>query len=96
MQPHVDFGLKLLGADVMSIPGLYRFVQVVLSFQSKVLCIDLITKQDHLVLSYFCFSSLFNSLFLFSFFNQELIKEQVANMYLWPKVLEVQIMDPSK
>ncbi|KAG6537104.1 hypothetical protein ZIOFF_002185 [Zingiber officinale] len=27
-KPHVDFGLKLLGADVMSIPGLYRFVQV--------------------------------------------------------------------
>lgn len=27
MQPHVDFGLKLLGADLMSIPGLYRVVQ---------------------------------------------------------------------
>lgn len=27
-QPHVDFGLKVLGADLMSIPGLYRFVQV--------------------------------------------------------------------
>lgn len=52
-KPHVDFGLKVLGADVMSIPGLYRFVQ-------------------------------------------ELIKEQVANMYLWPKYLEVPIMDPSK
>ncbi|XP_042993103.1 synaptotagmin-2-like [Carya illinoinensis] len=52
-KPHVDFGLKLLGADAMSIPGLYRFVQ-------------------------------------------ELIKEQVANMYLWPKALEVPILDPSK
>ncbi|KAL2499313.1 Synaptotagmin-2 [Abeliophyllum distichum] len=52
-KPHVDFGLKLLGADAMSIPGLYRFVQ-------------------------------------------ELIKDQVANMYLWPKRLEVQLMDPSK
>ncbi|XXG75020.1 hypothetical protein AAC387_Pa07g3613 [Persea americana] len=52
-KPHVDFGLKLLGADVMSIPGLYRYVQ-------------------------------------------EMIKDQVANMYLWPKTLEVQIMDPSK
>ncbi|KAL5706461.1 Arf guanine nucleotide exchange factor syt1 [Ranunculus cassubicifolius] len=49
-KPHVDFGLKLLGADVMSIPGLYRFVQ-------------------------------------------ELIKDQVANMYLWPKTLEVVVMD---
>ncbi|XP_017698036.2 synaptotagmin-2-like isoform X2 [Phoenix dactylifera] len=53
IQPHVDFGLKLLGADVMAIPGLYRFVQ-------------------------------------------ETIKTQVANMYLWPKALQVPIMDPSK
>ncbi|KAK6939325.1 C2 domain [Dillenia turbinata] len=52
-KPHVDFGLKLLGADAMAIPGLYRFVQ-------------------------------------------ELIKEQVAIMYLWPKALEVPIMDPAK
>ena len=27
----MDFGLKLLGADLMSVPGLYRFVQVQLS-----------------------------------------------------------------
>ncbi|GFY94372.1 calcium-dependent lipid-binding (CaLB domain) family protein [Actinidia rufa] len=27
-KPHVNFGLKLLGADAMSIPCLYRFVQV--------------------------------------------------------------------
>ncbi|XP_021660434.2 synaptotagmin-3 isoform X2 [Hevea brasiliensis] len=26
-KPRVDFGLKLLGADVMAIPGLYQFVQ---------------------------------------------------------------------
>ncbi|BAF08669.1 synaptotagmin-2 [Oryza sativa Japonica Group] len=52
-KPHVDFGLKLLGADLMAIPGLYVFVQ-------------------------------------------EIIKTQVANMYLWPKVLEVPIMDPAK
>ncbi|BFG42174.1 hypothetical protein CerSpe_284480 [Prunus speciosa] len=26
----------------------------------------------------------------------ELIKDQVANMYLWPKTLEVPIMDPAK
>ncbi|XP_028058620.1 protein ACCELERATED CELL DEATH 6-like isoform X2 [Camellia sinensis] len=26
-KPHVDFGLKVLGADAMSIPGLYGFVQ---------------------------------------------------------------------
>ncbi|KAK9126664.1 hypothetical protein Scep_015510 [Stephania cephalantha] len=26
-KPHVDFGLKLLGGDIMAIPGLYQFVQ---------------------------------------------------------------------
>ncbi|CAN7036930.1 unnamed protein product [Brassica oleracea var. botrytis] len=26
-KPHVDFGLKVLGGDLMSIPGLYRYVQ---------------------------------------------------------------------
>ncbi|RWR96646.1 synaptotagmin-3 [Cinnamomum micranthum f. kanehirae] len=26
-KPHVDFGLKLLGVDIMAIPGLYRFIQ---------------------------------------------------------------------
>ncbi|XP_004289867.1 PREDICTED: synaptotagmin-1-like isoform X1 [Fragaria vesca subsp. vesca] len=52
-KPYVDFGLKLIGADLMSIPGLYTYVQ-------------------------------------------EFIKDQVANMYLWPKTLEVPIMDPAK
>ncbi|KAI3922613.1 hypothetical protein MKX01_006302 [Papaver californicum] len=52
-KPHVDFGLKVLGLDLMAIPGLYRFVQ-------------------------------------------ELIKDQVANMYLWPRTLEVPILDPAK
>lgn len=28
LQPHVDFGLKVMGADLMSIPGLYWFIQV--------------------------------------------------------------------
>ncbi|KAL8138624.1 hypothetical protein V2J09_004625 [Rumex salicifolius] len=52
-KPHVDFGLKLIGADLMAIPGLYGFVQ-------------------------------------------ETIKDQVANMYLWPRTLEVPILDPAK
>lgn len=52
-KPHIDFGLKLVGADLMSIPGLYRFAQ-------------------------------------------ELIKDQVASMYLWPKTLEIPILDLSK
>ncbi|KAJ0964202.1 hypothetical protein J5N97_029324 [Dioscorea zingiberensis] len=52
-KPHVDFGLRLFGADIMSIPGLYRFVQ-------------------------------------------ETIKTQVGNMYLWPRRLEVPVLDLSK
>lgn len=31
MQPLVDFGLKIMKIDVMSIPGLYQYVQVMLS-----------------------------------------------------------------
>lgn len=27
-QPHVDFGMRVSGGDIMSIPGIYRFVQV--------------------------------------------------------------------
>jgi len=30
------------------------------------------------------------------FLLQEIIKDQVANMYLWPKTLEVPILDPAK
>ncbi|EPS57482.1 hypothetical protein M569_17335, partial [Genlisea aurea] len=52
-RPHVDFGVKLFGADAMSIPGAYRFIQ-------------------------------------------ETIKDQVGAMYLWPKRLEVAVLDPSK
>lgn len=33
---------------------------------------------------------------LFLSFLQELIKEQVANMYLWPRTLDVQILDIAK
>ncbi|KAF2295732.1 hypothetical protein GH714_033757 [Hevea brasiliensis] len=51
-RPHVDFGLKILGGDVMSIPGLYRFVQ-------------------------------------------EMIKKQVASLYLWPQSLEIPVLDAS-
>ncbi|XP_077229300.1 synaptotagmin-3-like [Tasmannia lanceolata] len=49
-KPHVDFGLKFLGGDIMAIPVLYPFIQ-------------------------------------------EIIKEQVASLYLWPKVLEIPILD---
>jgi Ca2+-dependent lipid-binding protein len=52
-KPHVDFGLKLLGGDLMAIPGLYGFVQ-------------------------------------------DFIKNQVAEMYMWPKTLEIPVInDPS-
>lgn len=78
LQPHVDFGLKLLGADLMSIPGLYNFVQV------KFL-VHLIT----------CIFMVLESIFPLPFL-QDLIKDQVANMYLWPKTLDVQILDIAK
>ncbi|XP_050211194.1 synaptotagmin-3 isoform X2 [Mercurialis annua] len=51
-RPHVDFGLKILGGDVMSIPGLYRLVQ-------------------------------------------EIIKKQVASLYLWPRSLDIPVLDSS-
>ncbi|XP_016900286.2 synaptotagmin-3-like isoform X1 [Cucumis melo] len=51
-KPQIDFGLKIMGGDIMSIPGLYRFIQ-------------------------------------------ETIKKQVANLYLWPRILEIPILDPS-
>ncbi|XP_056171058.1 synaptotagmin-2-like isoform X2 [Syzygium oleosum] len=35
-KPHVDFGLKLLGADAMSIPGLYRFVQELIKIKLQI------------------------------------------------------------
>lgn len=31
IQPQVDFGLKVMGGDLMAIPGLYQFIQVRLS-----------------------------------------------------------------
>eukprot|EP00249_Psilotum_nudum_P004672 c18179_g1_i1 orf=700-2313(-) len=52
-KPHIDFGLKLIGGDLMSIPGLYSFVQ-------------------------------------------DIIKDQVANLYLWPKALEVTVLEEDK
>ncbi|XP_031742060.1 synaptotagmin-3 isoform X3 [Cucumis sativus] len=52
LQPQIDFGLKIMGGDIMSIPGLYRFIQ-------------------------------------------ETIKKQVASLYLWPRILEIPILDPS-
>ncbi|KAF9674888.1 hypothetical protein SADUNF_Sadunf10G0174000 [Salix dunnii] len=51
-RPHVDFGLKILGGDVMSIPGLYRLVQ-------------------------------------------DMIKKQVASLYLWPQTLDIPVLDAS-
>ncbi|KAJ0718543.1 putative C2 domain, synaptotagmin-like mitochondrial-lipid-binding domain, C2 domain superfamily [Helianthus annuus] len=51
-KPHVDFGLKVLGGDVMSIPGLYRLVQ-------------------------------------------DIIKKEVAKLYLWPQTLQIPILDSS-
>ncbi|XAR69105.1 hypothetical protein NMG60_11000573 [Bertholletia excelsa] len=51
-KPYIDFGLKVLGGDVMAIPGFYQFVQ-------------------------------------------EVMRKQVARLYLWPEALEVPILDSS-
>ncbi|XP_065857423.1 synaptotagmin-3-like [Euphorbia lathyris] len=51
-KPQVDFGLKLLGIDVMAIPGLYQIVQ-------------------------------------------EFVSKQIAGLYLWPKNMDIQILDGS-
>ncbi|KAK1416620.1 hypothetical protein QVD17_32411 [Tagetes erecta] len=51
-KPHVDFGLKVLGGDLMSIPGLYQLAQ-------------------------------------------DIIKKEIAKLYLWPQTLEIPILDPS-
>ena len=133
VQPHVDFGLKLLGADAMAIPGLYGFVQVpvltfcmvkhglnlflhdlcpcnqyVLFFMhflvsifavsvsliQNVRCIYSFRHGTSFSVSFSCCSFLTSVIGNYVLFPQELIKEQVANMYLWPKYLEVTIMDP--
>ncbi|KAL6603185.1 hypothetical protein ACP70R_043546 [Stipagrostis hirtigluma subsp. patula] len=36
-KPHIDFGFKLLGGDVMAIPGLYQFAQDQISKQISIL-----------------------------------------------------------
>ncbi|KAL3649702.1 hypothetical protein CASFOL_006105 [Castilleja foliolosa] len=51
-KPYIDFGINVLGGDIMSIPGLYRYVQ-------------------------------------------ERIKKEVDSLYLWPKSLEIPVLDAS-
>ncbi|KAK6136047.1 hypothetical protein DH2020_030213 [Rehmannia glutinosa] len=51
-KPNIDFGINVLGGDIMSVPGLYRYVQ-------------------------------------------ERIKKEVACLYLWPKSLEIPVLDAS-
>ncbi|WCJ34462.1 Synaptotagmin-3 [Euphorbia peplus] len=51
-KPQVDFGLKILGIDVMAVPGLYQIVQ-------------------------------------------EFVSKQIAGLYLWPKHMDIQILDGS-
>lgn len=51
-KPCIDFGINVLGGDIMSIPGLYRYVQ-------------------------------------------ERIRKEVSNLYLWPKIYDVPVLDAS-
>nr|GMC91167.1 synaptotagmin-3 isoform X3 [Ipomoea batatas] len=42
-EPHFDFGLELLGGDIMAIPGLYQLVHGnsrLISISSGVICIE--------------------------------------------------------
>jgi hypothetical protein len=68
----------------MAIPGLYRVVQVLSLSLSLYFC----------VLYYKFVIKIDTCRALIDL--QEIIKTQVARMYLWPKVLEVPIMDLSK
>lgn len=43
LQPYVDFGLKILGGDLMAMPGLYRFIQVNLDTMANCEILDQIT-----------------------------------------------------
>lgn len=76
----------------MAIPGAYRVVQVRLNIfpliQISFIVSSVATLQNCLIRYWI----VRNELLLF----QEIIKDQVADMYLWPKRLEVQIMDPAK
>jgi Ca2+-dependent lipid-binding protein len=73
--------LKLLGGDLMAIPGLYGFLQV---------CINCSPLGD-------ChFNDFFVTMNLNQMSLQELTKEKVAGLYLWPKTLEVAILDDCK
>ncbi|KAG8374241.1 hypothetical protein BUALT_Bualt11G0110800 [Buddleja alternifolia] len=51
-KPKIDFGLRVMGGDLMAIPGLYHTVQ-------------------------------------------EIVRTQVAKLYLWPQAFEVEILDNS-
>lgn len=81
----------------MSIPGLYRFVQVY-RFDLKLLKNSTGYQTCMFLHTFFVKNSTGyqTSMFLHTFFVQELIKTQVANMYLWPKTLVVPVLDPTK
>ncbi|XP_073062883.1 synaptotagmin-3-like isoform X1 [Primulina eburnea] len=51
-KPQIDFGLRVMGADIMAIPGLYQCVQ-------------------------------------------EVVRKQLAKLYLWPQTYEIDILDSS-
>lgn len=88
MQPHIDFGMKLLGGDIMSIPGLYRLVQVLILFQSG-------NWNSHFNFPICDFALKGKKIFIIICFLQDTIKKQVASLYLWPQTLEIPILDAS-
>ena len=64
LQPHLDFGLNLLGGDVMAIPGVYQYVQVLclLGFKSAI-----------------CFNVLYDDLLYYGLMSCLLTAQSITN-----------------
>ncbi|CAI6010520.1 unnamed protein product [Closterium sp. NIES-65] len=80
-KPQVDFGLKVVGLDVMAIPGLYTYVQVSVELAG---CFTFEGPQSLKVvgLAVMAIPGLYT-------YVQKTIGNVAASMYMWPKVLEV-------
>ncbi|KAL0426406.1 UNVERIFIED_CONTAM: Synaptotagmin-3 [Sesamum latifolium] len=88
LQPKIDFGLRVMGGDIMSIPGLYQLVQVpfrtfsLLPSSSPGPCLSIQT-----VVSMTLGSPMY--------MKREVIAKQVAKLYLWPQTYDLDILDSS-
>ncbi|RVW32116.1 Synaptotagmin-3 [Vitis vinifera] len=96
-RPHVDFGLKILGGDIMSIPGLiglFRCCIDKLYWEIRMLKLTVKAPLEpkwiiSTQLGIGHYITLTNDCGNF----QETIKREVAKLYLWPQTLEIPILD---